>query len=65
MEKVKEEKEKWDKIYESLKERDAKFVTDSEIPIKNLYTPLDLEDEDYVSDISFPGVPPYNCGVYP
>ena len=51
LEKVREEKEKWDKIYESLKERDVKFVTDSEIPIKNLYTPLDIKDKDYVSDI--------------
>ncbi len=65
LEKVREEKEKWDKLYESLKERDVKFVTDSEIPIKNLYTPLDIKDKDYVSNISFPGVPPYTRGVYP
>jgi methylmalonyl-CoA mutase N-terminal domain/subunit len=65
LEKVREEKEKWEKLYESLKERDVKFVTDSEIPIKNLYTPLDLKDKDYLSDISFPGVPPYTRGVYP
>ncbi|NVM35247.1 MAG: methylmalonyl-CoA mutase [Candidatus Lokiarchaeota archaeon] len=65
LEKVKEEKEKWDKIYESLKERNVKFVTDSEIPIKNLYTPLDIKDKDYMNDISFPGVPPYTRGVYP
>ncbi|MFW9785550.1 MAG: methylmalonyl-CoA mutase, partial [Candidatus Heimdallarchaeota archaeon] len=57
--------EKWDKFYESQKERQIKFVTDSDIPIKNLYTPLDLEDKDYISDISFPGVPPYTRGVYP
>jgi len=57
IEKVREEKEKWEKLYESLKERDVKFVTDSDIPIKQLYTPLDIIDKDYVSDISFPGMP--------
>jgi len=65
LEKVREEKEKWERLYESLKERDVKFETDSEIPIKKLYTPLDLKDKDYLSDISFPGLPPYTRGVYP
>ncbi len=65
LEKVKEEKEKWEKLYESLKERDVRFVTDSEIPIKKLYTPLDLKENDYLSNISFPGTPPYTRGVYP
>ena len=65
LEKVSKEKEKWNKLYESQKERDVKFVTDSEIPIKNLYTPLDIKDKDYMNDVSFPGVPPYTRGVYP
>jgi methylmalonyl-CoA mutase N-terminal domain/subunit len=65
LEKIREEKEKWEKIYETLKERKVKFETDSEIPIKNLYTPLDLKENDYISDIGFPGIPPYTRGVYP
>ncbi|MHA1914565.1 MAG: acyl-CoA mutase large subunit family protein [Promethearchaeota archaeon] len=65
LEKVRQEKVKWEKLYENLKERDVNFVTDSEIPIKNLYTPLDLKDKDYVSDINFPGMAPYTRGVYP
>jgi len=65
IEKVKEEKEKWEKLYESLKERDVKFVTDSDIPIKQLYTPLDIKSKDYMADISFPGMAPYTRGVYP
>jgi methylmalonyl-CoA mutase N-terminal domain/subunit len=65
LEKVRQEKEKWEKLYENLKERDVKFVTDSEIPIKNLYTPLDLKDKDYLNDINFPGMTPYTRGVYP
>ena len=65
LEKIKIEKEKWDKQYEGLKERNIKFVSDSEIPIKRLYTPLDVKDKEYMNDISFPGVPPYTRGVYP
>ena len=44
--------------------RDA-FTTPSGIPVKRLYTPLDLEHTDYVKDIGFPGVFPYTRGVYP
>ncbi|MFX1389927.1 MAG: methylmalonyl-CoA mutase [Promethearchaeota archaeon] len=65
LDKIREEKEKWDKFYENQKERDVKFVSDSEIPIKSLYTPLDIEDKDYINDIGFPGIPPYTRGVYP
>ncbi|MFX1307655.1 MAG: methylmalonyl-CoA mutase [Promethearchaeota archaeon] len=65
LEKIKEQKEKWDKLSESMKERNVKFVTDSEIPIKPLYTPLDIKEKDYLNDISFPGVAPYTRGVYP
>ena len=65
IEKIRIEKEKWDKLYESVTERDVKFVTDSEIPIKRLYTPLDIKDKDYDKDINFPGKPPYTRGVYP
>jgi len=42
LEKIKLEKEKWEEKLKESKERDAKFVTDSEIPIKKLYTPLDV-----------------------
>jgi methylmalonyl-CoA mutase N-terminal domain/subunit len=64
LKKIREEKEKWDKKFENVKERNLKFVTDSEIPIKRLYTPLDVRG-DYLEKISFPGVPPYTRGVYP
>jgi methylmalonyl-CoA mutase N-terminal domain/subunit len=32
---------------------------------KELYTPLDIEDIEYNSDIGEPGTPPYTRGVYP
>ena len=44
LEKVREGKEKWEKLYESLKERKVKFVTNSEIPNKILYTLLNLKE---------------------
>jgi len=65
LENIREKKEKWNNLYQNQKERNVKFVTDSEIPIKPLYTPLDIKDKDYISDINFPGMPPYTRGVFP
>ncbi len=64
LEKIKIEYEKWDKEVENQKERNIKFETDSGIPIKRLYTPLDVKGT-YLDKISFPGQPPYTRGVYP
>ena len=64
LKKVREEKGKWEEKYKNAKERDVKFVTDSEIPIKRLYTPLDIKS-DYLEKVGFPGIPPYTRGVYP
>jgi len=64
LKKIREKKEEWDKKFENAKERNLKFVTDSEIPIKRLYTPLDVKGN-YLEKINFPGVPPYTRGVYP
>ena len=41
------------------------FTTPSGIHVKRLYTPLDLEQTDYVRDLGFPGAFPYTRGVYP
>ncbi|MFX0137834.1 MAG: methylmalonyl-CoA mutase [Candidatus Hodarchaeota archaeon] len=57
-------KQEWEEKYKKFKERDAKFVTDSEIPIKPLYTPLDVKG-DYFEKVGFPGDPPYTRGPYP
>ena len=50
-------KQEWEEKYKKFKERDVKFVTDSEIPIKPLYTPLDVKG-DYFEKVGFPGEPP-------
>lgn len=46
-------------------ERKPAFTTDSGIPVKALYTPLDNPESDYREQIGFPGEYPYTRGVYP
>jgi len=59
-----EEKQKaWQEKYRQLKERDAKFITVSSDPIKELYTPSDIKDLEYEKDLGFPGEYPYTRGV--
>jgi len=46
-------------------ERKVPFNNDSGIPLKRLYTPLDLADQniDYLQDLGFPGDYPYARGI--
>lgn len=46
-------------------ERYAVFETGSGDPINRLYTPLDVENLDYMNDIGLPGQYPYTRGVQP
>ncbi|MBN2025903.1 MAG: methylmalonyl-CoA mutase [Actinobacteria bacterium] len=57
--------EDWRKEKEGWEEHKAEFKSDAGIPVKDLYTPLDTSDIDYLADIGFPGKPPYTRGVYP
>ncbi len=45
-------------------ERSDNFSLSEGGPIKPLYTPLDIEANDFLKDISFPGQYPYTRGVY-
>ncbi len=70
IESIKKEKEKWEEevigaSLEKMPERNWKFTTISGVPIKRLYTPLDIQDIDFISDIGFPGVFPYTRGIHP
>ena len=56
---------KLDKTVNNYGERKDEFKTGSNRPVKALYSPLDLEDIDYLEDINFPGQFPYTRGVYP
>lgn len=46
-------------------EREKEFTTLSGIPVKRLYTPLDLADRDYNQVQSYPGEYPFTRGVQP
>jgi len=46
-------------------ERKEEFVTGSGAPIKQLYTPLDIADQDFMDEIGFPGQYPFTRGVQP
>jgi len=52
---------------DGVKERKSEFLTRSGIPVKRVYTPIDLEEAgfDYVKDLSFPGEYPYTRGIEP
>jgi methylmalonyl-CoA mutase N-terminal domain/subunit len=50
-------------IVERFPERQENFKTVSGLPVKRLYTPLDVEEIDYQRDLGFPGVYPFTRGV--
>jgi methylmalonyl-CoA mutase N-terminal domain/subunit len=61
---VRKKYEEWQKTAEkSSKIRDVSFDTISGVPVKPLYTPLDVEDLDYVHDLGFPGEYPFTRGI--
>ena len=55
---------KWHVKAESFEERQDSFITTSGVPVKHLYTPLDIADLDYIQDLGFPGEYPYTRGVH-
>jgi methylmalonyl-CoA mutase N-terminal domain/subunit len=59
------ERETLDKTLASMPERQADFITTSSEPVERLYTPADLPDFDYLTDLGFPGEYPYTRGVHP
>lgn len=48
----------------SLKQQEQRH-TESGIPVNPLYTPEDSAGLDYMSQLGFPGQPPYTRGIYP
>lgn len=69
MESLKRMQDKWEADVEKrgVKERKEQFFTRSKIPVKRVYTPLDLEGAgfDYMKDLGFPGEYPYTRGIEP
>jgi methylmalonyl-CoA mutase N-terminal domain/subunit len=67
---TKDARDKWEKsvLEESLRnlqEGKETYESLSGIPIDRIYTPIDIEKDDNLSDIGFPGEFPYTRGVYP
>ena len=48
-----------------LPEQKDQFITTSSEPIARVYTPLDVSDLDYQSDLGLPGEYPYTRGIHP
>ena len=70
LEEIRKRLEAWEKetVPQSLArmpERKEEFLTNSYIPIKRIYTPLDVKGSDYLRDLGFPGEYPFTRGVYP
>jgi len=65
--KIEEEYRNWsEKIGHSLAkrpERKGDFVNASGIPVKRAFTPLDVDDLDYINDLGMPGEYPFTRGV--
>ncbi len=63
--KIKQDKEEWEKSISLKKERKQSFKNLSEIEINRLYTPNDIKDFNYALDLGFPGQYPFTRGAYP
>jgi methylmalonyl-CoA mutase N-terminal domain/subunit len=67
---LKNEYRRWEettlkKILERSPERKEFFKTTSDIVLKRVYSPLDIERLDYVKDLGLPGESPFTRGVQP
>lgn len=69
LEEIRELKQSYEAALEkSMKrgpERKDEFSTVGGIPLNRVYGPEDIQDQNYVSDIGYPGVYPYTRGVQP
>ncbi|NHJ14503.1 MAG: methylmalonyl-CoA mutase [Candidatus Thorarchaeota archaeon] len=54
-----------DETLSKFPERADEFKTISGLPVKRLYSPLDVSDLDYERDLAFPGEFPFTRGVQP
>ncbi|MFH1335136.1 MAG: methylmalonyl-CoA mutase family protein [Candidatus Zixiibacteriota bacterium] len=64
LEEIAQRQKKWEQeLKQNQKPPERKFITVSGQPIKELYTPLDVQDIDFNRDIGFPGEYPYTRGV--
>ena len=70
IERLREHQENWEAEIVSLvaarwPERKESFTNTSEVDIKRIYTPADVQGTDYLKDLGFPGSYPFTRGVHP
>lgn len=68
--KIQNENQQWEEetlepILERFGERKNRFGTVSNVEVERLYTPNDVANLDYETDLGFPGEEPYTRGPYP
>jgi len=67
LKRLKDAKASWESETLGKSGSDSEHLTDSRIPVRPLYTPLDLEEAgfDYLDDLGFPGDYPFARGLDP
>jgi len=70
VERLKTALEEWERVVyrrtlETSPERTPEFTTGSFEPVKVLYTPVDVNEDDYITRIGFPGQYPFTRGIQP
>jgi methylmalonyl-CoA mutase N-terminal domain/subunit len=64
LEKIKREKEAWEREYKKPPKRNVSFTTVSGMDVPPLVTPAGLNGFNYANDLGFPGSYPFTRGVY-
>lgn len=62
--KLKQAFQRWRSAYEDTQQRQPNFSTLSGYPVKPVYTPLDVDEQDYQEQLGFPGEYPFTRGPY-
>ncbi|HEY8477528.1 MAG TPA: methylmalonyl-CoA mutase family protein [Chloroflexota bacterium] len=65
MERIRSAQEAWTTGTADAPERATSFTTQSGLPVKRVYTPLDVAELDYLRDLGLPGAFPYTRGIHP
>ena len=70
LDELRKEYERWGKTIlqeaqRAFPERQSEFLTNSSEPVQGVYTPLDVADLDYLSDLGLPGEYPFTRGIHP
>jgi methylmalonyl-CoA mutase N-terminal domain/subunit len=64
LEMLQRELAEWRERYERAEKRAVEFTGASARPVEPVYTPLDVVDQDYASELGLPGEYPYTRGIH-